>query len=56
MDALRRSDSYRVIFMAKTSLDVCILRREHVWTFPVLGDHNSELKRVTETGQQFFFT
>ena len=28
----------RVIFTAKTSLDVFSLRREHVWTFSVLCD------------------
>ena len=28
----------RVIFTAKTSLDVFSLRQEHVWTFSVLGD------------------
>ena len=28
----------RVIFMAKTSLDLLSLRREQVWTFSVLGD------------------
>ena len=28
----------RVMFTAKTSLDVISLRREQVWTFSVLGD------------------
>ena len=28
----------RVIFTAKTSLDIFSLRREQVWTFSVLGD------------------
>ena len=42
----------RVIFMAKTSLGICSLRREHVWTCLVLGDQICEMKRVTEGGQQ----
>ena len=42
----------RVMFMAKTKLDVSSLRREHVWV--VLGDriHYCEMKRVTESGRQ----
>ena len=34
------------------SLEIFSLRREHVWTCSVLGDHICELKRVTESGQQ----
>ena len=34
----------RVIFMAKTSLDLFILRREQVWTFSVLGDRIYEVR------------
>ena len=34
----------RVIFMAKTSLDVLSLRQEHVWTFSVLGDRIYEMR------------
>ena len=41
-----------VIFMAKTSLDVFSLRREHVLTCSVLSDCICEMKRVTESGQQ----
>ena len=33
----------RVIFTAKTSLDVFSLRREQVWTFSVLGDRIYEV-------------
>ena len=42
----------RVIFMAKTSLEVFSLRRENVLTCSVSGDLICEVKRVTETGQQ----
>ena len=34
----------RVIFTAKTSLDVFSLRREQVWTFTVLGDRIYEMR------------
>ena len=34
----------RVIFTAKTSLDICCLRREPVWTFSVLGDRIYEMR------------
>ena len=34
----------RVIFTAKTSLDVFSLRREQVWTFSVLGDRIYEMR------------
>ena len=34
----------RVIFMAKTSLDVFSLSREQVWTFSVLGDLIYEMR------------
>ena len=34
----------RVIFMAKTSLDVFSLRREQVWIFSVLGDRICEMR------------
>ena len=34
----------RVIFMAKTSLDVFGLRREQIWTFSVLGDRIYEMR------------
>ena len=34
----------RVIFTAKTSLDVFSLSREQVWTFPVLGDQIYEMR------------
>ena len=34
----------RVIFMAKTSLDVFSLRQEQVWTFSVLGDQIYEMR------------
>ena len=34
----------KVIFMAKTSLDVFSLRREQVWTFSVLGDRIYEMR------------
>ena len=34
----------RVIFMAKTSLDVFSLSREQVWTFSVLGDRIYEMR------------
>ena len=34
----------RVIFTAKTSLDIFSLRREHVWTFSVLGDQIYEMR------------
>ena len=34
----------RVIFMAKTSLDVFSLSQEHVWTFSVLGDQIYEMR------------
>ena len=34
----------RVIFTAKTSLDVCRLRQEQVWTFSVLGDRIYEMR------------
>ena len=37
----------RVLFTAKTSLDVFCLRREHVWTCSVLGDRICKMKRVT---------
>ena len=37
----------RVIFTAKTSLDIFSLRCEHVWTCSVLGDRVCEMKRVT---------
>ena len=33
----------RVIFTAKTSLDIFSLRREQVWTFLVLGDQIYEI-------------
>ena len=33
-----------VIFTTKTSLDVFSLRREHVWTFSVLGDQIYEMR------------
>ena len=42
----------RVIFIAKTCLDVFSLRQEHVWTCSDLGDCNCEMKRVTESEQQ----
>ena len=42
----------RVIFTAKTSLDVFSLRQQHVWTYSVLGDRICEMRRVTGTGQQ----
>ena len=42
----------RVLFTAKTSLDVFSLRREHVWTCSVLGERICEMKRVAESGQQ----
>ena len=38
----------RVIFKAKTSLDVFGHKREHVRTYSVLGDRICEMKRVTE--------
>ena len=41
----------RGIFIAKTSLDMFSLRREHVWTCSVLGDCICEIKRVTESEQ-----
>ena len=34
----------RVIFTAKTSLDVFSLRREQVWTFSILGDRIYEMR------------
>ena len=34
----------RVIFTAKTNLDIFSLRREHVWTFAVLGDGIYEMR------------
>ena len=34
----------RVIFTAKTSLDIFSLSREQVWTFSVLGDRIYEMK------------
>ena len=34
----------RVIFTAKTSLEVFSLRREQVWTFSVLGDRIYEMR------------
>ena len=34
----------RVIFTAKTSLDVFSLSREQVWTFSVLGDRIYEMR------------
>ena len=34
----------RVIFTAKTSLDICCLRQEQVWTFSVLGDRIYEMR------------
>ena len=34
----------RVIFTAKTSLDIFSLRREQVWTFSVLGDQIYEMR------------
>ena len=42
----------RVIFMAKTCLDVFSQRQEHVWTFSVLGDCICKMKRVKESEQQ----
>ena len=44
MDVLRPIPTARVIFTAKTSLDIFNLRREHVWTCSVLGDHICEMK------------
>ena len=34
----------RVIFMAKTGLDISSLRREQVWTFSVLDDQIYEMR------------
>ena len=34
----------RVIFTAKTSLNIFSLRREQVWTFSVLGDQIYEMR------------
>ena len=42
----------KVIFTAKTSLDIFSLSREQLWTGSVLGDHICEMKRVIESGQQ----
>ena len=42
----------KVIFTAKTSLEVISLRRDHVWTCLVLGDRICYIKMVTESGQQ----
>ena len=42
----------RVIFKAKTSLDVFSLRRERVLTGSVLSDCICEMKRVIKSGQQ----
>ena len=42
----------KVIFMAKTSLDVFSLIRKHVWTCSVLSDLIFDMKRVTESGRQ----
>ena len=36
----------RVIFTAKTTLDIFSLRREHVGTFSVLGDRMYEMRCV----------
>ena len=41
-----------VIFTVKTSLGVFSLRREHVLTCSVLGDHIYEMKKLTESAQQ----
>ena len=37
----------KVIFTAKTSLEVFSLRGEYVWTCSVLGDSICEMKRLT---------
>ena len=34
----------KVIFKAKTSLNIVILRRQQVWTFSVLGDQIYEMR------------
>ena len=41
---LRRTDSYRVNFMAKTSLNVFSLIQEQVWSFSVLGYRIYEMR------------
>ena len=38
------SHTGRVIFMAKTSLNVFSLRQEQVWTFSILGDRIYEMR------------
>ena len=43
---------YRVIYLAKTSLDVFSLRRGHVWTCSVHCCCICEMKKVTVSGQQ----
>ena len=37
----------RVIFMAKPSLDIFSLKREHVWTCSVLGDCICEIRDLS---------
>ena len=44
----------RVIFIAKTRLDVFSRRQEHFWTCSVFGDDICEMKRVTDQNPRSF--
>ena len=45
----------RVIFTAKTCLDVFSLSSEQVWTFSVLGDHIYEMRCLFVVGLNALF-